>query len=430
MKKPTNKLFFLLCGAAIIALFAALMLGEITLRNFRRSLESERQARGSWVMADLEAAYGKNGIWNSEAAARNVVWALMLGVDVRLVDKSGEVLMDRDKALSTLPSLAGKKVPETFRTPPAGKKNYLTYPLFQGSKEIGHLEVAFLEMPEDRFIAETNRLLLISLVFLGGLTLVLGAIVLKSKSQPAVEPAEAGGDVAAPRRAVEKKPAVIPEAREDKGGTVLADAAEELRQPVGAMQGELENIMESAAPADKEQIESLYAETDRIKKILDGMEELAKAHASIQTLRKEPIELRPFLDRVIERTGASVEGKEIALRLECKDGLNLSADPNLLDRIMDNLLSNALKAVKESGTVTVTAEQKGAELTIGVRDTGTGIKPSAMPHLFERFFRGAGSGLGLGLSIVKELVDAHNGKVEVKSELGKGSSFVVRLPQS
>jgi signal transduction histidine kinase len=108
----------------------------------------------------------------------------------------------------------------------------------------------------------------------------------------------------------------------------------------------------------------------------------------------------------------------------------MSADPECLSGIMTNLLDNAVKAVKHDGTVTVSASEKGDQIAFAVKDTGCGIQRKALPHIFERFYRGSGDGIGLGLTIVKELVDACEGTIAVQSTRGKGSVFTVCIPRS
>jgi len=209
---------------------------------------------------------------------------------------------------------------------------------------------------------------------------------------------------------------------------LLSNVAHELRTPLGAMRGELEGMMDGLIPSDKEHLQSLYEETGRLRKMLDGMEELAQAQASVLTLRKQPVLLKPFLNNIIGRIERTVRDKNIRLKLECNDGLIIDADPDRLSQIVINLLDNALRAVKNEGTVTIHAAARGREVVLEVRDTGTGIKPEDLHFIFERFYRASEGGLGLGLAIVKELVEAHGGRIEVKSEYGKGCVFTVYLP--
>ena len=218
------------------------------------------------------------------------------------------------------------------------------------------------------------------------------------------------------------------EVQVQESSKLLSDTAGELRTSVGAIQEELEVMMDDDFPADKERIESLYDETDRITKILDGMEELAKAKKAGQSLQIKPIELQPFLNEVVEQARETVHAKDITFKLDCEPGLVLSADHDHLRRIMLNVLDNSLKAVSKSGSVIIAATRRDSEIVIMISDTGTGIRSRDLSHIFEPFYRGSGSGLGLGLAIVKELVNAHQGRIEVETKPGEGSVVTVHIP--
>jgi len=267
-------------------------------------------------------------------------------------------------------------------------------------------------------------LLLLAFVLLCGIAVVLTLVVARAAVSVAAKPApgrkavQRTGETGLPTPAGEADPSV----------RLLSDTAGELRTSLGAIQEELEDIMDDEAPADKEHMQSLFDETDRLKKIIEGMEQLSKAQALAHSLRKQSVELGPLLNTIIETTRLGAQGRDITFTLECEPGLTMTADPDCLSRIMGNLVDNAAKAVKDSGSVTLTVARTGDQMVFSVRDTGIGIRPKQLPHLYERFFRGAGSGIGMGLAIVKELVDACEGKIEVTTKAGEGSVFTVHIP--
>jgi two-component system sensor histidine kinase BaeS len=162
--------------------------------------------------------------------------------------------------------------------------------------------------------------------------------------------------------------------------------------------------------------------------MIEGIEELARAQASTLTLRKQSLALRHYLEGIMGRMTLSAQEKGVQLRLDCDEDVTVHADPEVLSRIVLNLLTNALKATGPGGEVTVRAEERGPDTALEVVDTGAGIDPKDLPFIFERFFRSSEGGLGLGLAIVKELVEAHGGTVKVQSDPGKGSTFTVALP--
>ena len=267
-------------------------------------------------------------------------------------------------------------------------------------------------------------LLVPAFVLLSGIAVVLTVVVARNAVSEATKPASGRRAV----QSIKEAGRLMPAAEADLSARLLSDTAGELRTSVGAIQEELEDIMDEETPADKEHMQSLFDETDRLKKIIEGMEQLSKAKALAHSLRKQSIDLGPLLNNIIEKTRLGAQGKDITVSLECEPGLTMTVDPDCLNRILGNLMDNAAKAVKNAGIVTLTVAQEGDQFVFSVTDTGIGIRPKQLPHLYERFFRGAGSGIGMGLAIVKELVDACGGKIEVKTKSGEGSVFTVHIP--
>ena len=209
---------------------------------------------------------------------------------------------------------------------------------------------------------------------------------------------------------------------------LTSNIAHELRTPISAVRGELEGMIDGLISADKEALQSLYTEIGRLKSILEGIEDLSQAEASSLTIRKVDLKLHHFLKSIAERFGKAFMDKGVTLELFCDDDAAASADPDKLSQIIINLLSNALKATEKGGRVWIRAMKDKAEVRIEVGDTGCGIRESDLPFIFERFYRVSKGGLGLGLTIVKELAEAQGGKIEVQSSYGKGSVFTLMLP--
>ncbi len=195
-----------------------------------------------------------------------------------------------------------------------------------------------------------------------------------------------------------------------------------------AKEEEAEALLDDALDAGDEDMQPRAGDADRLTTIVKGLDELARAQALGRALQKQPIELAPCLSNVIENTRSSVQDKNIVFNLECGSNLRLSIDPACLTGIMSNLVENAAKAVKKEGTVTVSAAAQDDHVVISVRDTGSGISRKALPHIFERFYRGSGNGIGLGLTIVQELAQACEATIKVETARGKGSVFTVCIP--
>ncbi|MFZ6007896.1 MAG: sensor histidine kinase [Nitrospirota bacterium] len=442
------KFLILLLSVSIIALLAALLLRELMIKDFREYLEGEIEDRVYWVMADLEGTYERYSGWNREVIGEDVIWALMLGFEIRIVDIDGNLVMNTEKALGTLSPLVKKRVMSISELRAAEKgSRFLPYPLFLKGKEIGLLEVRFLKpKKENVFIKRSNRFLIISLLGLGGVAVILSIIFSRRLTNPIKRLASAakaisdgnlksrvivsGNDEISELSATFNKMSKTLDMQESLRKKLISNTAHELRTPLGAIRGELEGMIDGVIPMNKEHLQSLYEETGRLKNILEGIEELSQAQASALSLIKQSIELKPFLKNIAERFSKLFIDKGILIELQCGNELMIYADPDRLSQIVVNLLSNALKATDKGGNVWISAGIKNSEAFIEVGDTGHGIKEKDLPFIFERFYKTSGEGLGLGLAIVKELVDAHEGRIEVKSEYGKGAVFTVYIPSS
>lgn len=440
------KFLFLLFAVSVIALSAAFILRELMIRDFREYLEGEREDRVYWITADLEASYAASGRWQSETTRRDAIWALMLGFEIRLLNKEDAVVIDTDHALRSLPLLIQQRIEELSAlqaTRDTGQ--FVPYPLFLHGKEIGRLEVRFLLPTREKvFIERSNTFLLAALGVLGGLAVILSIFVSGRLTRPLKKIASAAASISdgdfSKRVAVTtgdelgrlsetfNQMAKTLQTQELLRKKLISNVAHELRTPLTAIQGEIEGMMDGLIPTGTEQLQSLHEEAARLRKMLDGVEELTQAQASRLILKKKKIEMKPFLENLVERIGRPAVEKGIAVLLECKAGVTAHADPDRLSQIAINLLSNALKAVEGGGTVTVAAVRSGQGAVLEIRDSGIGIKGEDLPFVFERFYTASSGGLGLGLAIVRELVDAHGGTVTVKSTYGTGSVFTVRLP--
>jgi len=440
------KFLLLLISVVAIGLSATFLLRELMVKDFRVYLEGEREDRAYWVTAALESSYDTYSGWRQENVIENTVWAMMLGIEMKLFDADGKLVMDTDMAIDTLSPFVKKRVMAiSERRVKGGDSPFTPYALFLGGKQIGRLEVKFLHpQKEGVFVRRSNRFLLISLLALGGIAVLLSIIFSRKMTRPikaltsaaaAIEEGNlksrvrvSGDDEIGNLSAAFNRMAQKLEVQETLRKKLTSNIAHELRTPISAVRGELEGMMDGLISSDKEALQSLYAETGRLKNILDGIEDLSQAEASSMMIRKAHLHLRPFLKNITERFGKVFMDKGVALELLCEDNTAVNADPDKLSQIIINLLSNALKATEKNGRVWIKAIPEKNEVRIEIGDTGCGIRETELPFIFERFYRGSEGGLGLGLTIVKELAEAHGGKIAVQSSYGQGSVFTLILP--
>jgi heavy metal sensor kinase len=212
-----------------------------------------------------------------------------------------------------------------------------------------------------------------------------------------------------------------------------ADASHELRTPLTAMQTILNFIREKQrSPQEYRQaLDDLAEETDRLQALVEDLLQLARGERGLE-LNRETIDLATLLNDVADSLRALAENKQLTLNCSLPPSLIISGDMDLLIRLIVNLLDNAIKYT-ERGSITLSAEEKDAWALIKVADTGIGIPPEHLPHIFERFYTvessRSSSGTGLGLSIARQIVEAHGGRIEVQSEAHSGTTFTVHLPK-
>jgi heavy metal sensor kinase len=218
-----------------------------------------------------------------------------------------------------------------------------------------------------------------------------------------------------------------------------SDASHELRTPLAVMRGDIEIALrrERAPEEYKRVLTSNLEEIVRLSRLVEDLLMLARADSGRLELRREPFDLNKLCRQMIEYISplAQQKGQDLTYKAPGTGEINLNGDMQRIKQLLLNLLDNAIKYTDYGGVVTLGLKIENKDAVITVADTGRGIPPEDLPFIFERFFRKSKStsdrsatGFGLGLSIVKWIVDSHGGKIEAKSEVGKGTTFIVRFP--
>jgi heavy metal sensor kinase len=215
-----------------------------------------------------------------------------------------------------------------------------------------------------------------------------------------------------------------------------ADASHELQTPLTILRGEIEVALRSKRSPEEytDVLKSALEEIQRISSLVEGLLLLARSDAGMLKMDRAHVDLVLVAEEVLTRLDALASGKAVLLSLGEIEPLEVSGDLMHLRRLLLNLVENAIKYTAPGGTVLVTITRSGPSAVLAVRDTGRGISPEEQQKIFQRFYRSADArsqglgGSGLGLSIVKSIVEAHEGRIELESAPGEGSTFRVYLP--
>ncbi len=220
------------------------------------------------------------------------------------------------------------------------------------------------------------------------------------------------------------------EAEQARRESVLADVAHELRTPITVIRAQAEGIVDGVYSLDAEHMRPVLAATRTLEVLVDDLRTLALAETGSLQLRREAVEVAVLVQDTLATFAdvASAAGISLVADIQPR-GLTVEADPVRLGSVLRNLVGNALRHTDRGGAVTVRAVDRVDSIEISVRDNGRGIPPDLLPRVFDRFVKGPGSdGSGLGLAIVRDIVEAHGGKVDASSAPGEGTEVRLSLP--
>lgn len=216
----------------------------------------------------------------------------------------------------------------------------------------------------------------------------------------------------------------------------LADASHDLRTPLAIMKSESQVLLRTGSHDTKdfrEVIESNLEEIDTMSRLVDDLLIMARTEELPDKTTFEDVRISDLLEKVARKiSGRALEKHITFIHESVTDGV-VRGEPYQLERAFQNVLQNALNYTEEGGKITLTSSQKSGDYTISIRDTGVGISKKDLPYVFDRFFkashsRNEGSGSGLGLPIVRQIVERHGGTVTIESEEGVGTTVHMRFP--
>lgn len=460
-----DRLWLRLLLAASLALAlavgtVAVLTNRATSESFADYVEDVSAARAARAESVLSRHYQRNGTWAGAEPLIQLI-ADLSGQRVVLADATGTVVADSQQRLvgqRVQAGWAGDPVAITSKGAPVGSV-YLD-PLRPANR---------VDPRGQTFLATTNQYLLwaaavgllaalvVSLLLSRWLAAPLEALTHAARRMEQGElsqqiPVRIGGEIGELARAFNATAASLARL-EQLREQMVADIAHELRTPLTNIRGYLEAIQDGVAEPNAETLGILEHELTQLTRLVDDLQELALAEAGRLTLTRQDLDPAELVARELLALRPQAEAAGVELAASYAPELPIiSADGGRLGQALRNILRNALAHTPAGGRITVGVSAEGARsgrvgewerarfshsptLAIRVRDTGSGIAPDHLPRIFERFYRGDRSrarrglgGYGLGLTICRELIQAHGGQVSVESALGEGTEFTIRLP--
>ncbi|MBN1304670.1 MAG: HAMP domain-containing histidine kinase [Anaerolineales bacterium] len=218
---------------------------------------------------------------------------------------------------------------------------------------------------------------------------------------------------------------------------MTADIAHELRTPLTVIAGYVESMQDGVLPPSQERLSIIHSEVERLQLLVEDLRTLSRADAGKLNLNFQPLSPNGLLDQAAATYQHQAGKKHIFVNVDAWPNLpRIMADETRMIQVLGNLVSNALQHTPEGGKVTLQGRSEASRVMLSVSDTGPGISPEDLPHIFDRFYRADRSrneldgGSGLGLAIAKAYVDAHQGRISVVSQVGEGTTMVIELPVS
>ncbi len=301
---------------------------------------------------------------------------------------------------------------ETVEVAPGHKLRQVTVPIIYHQKLLGYLRVAHqwfeVDRPSQRLAVDLLGGALVMLVVIGGAGWFLAEIALK------------------PVRLAY-----------DQLKQFTADASHELRTPLAAIQTNVQVTLDQSRPSTEDYRQSLEVVerlTRRMGKLVNDLLFLARNEGRLAEEPQTTCDLNAILEQVVEEQQSLAQAAGLSLNLTATAALGMAGSPDQVSRLLTNLVGNALRYTPEGGQVQVYLFQDNNQAIIEVRDTGIGIAPQHLPHIFERFYRAdkararTEGGSGLGLAIAKAIVEYHGGEIRAESQLAKGTTLRVSLP--
>ncbi len=455
IKLSASYLFVALLLVVLISVAANVLLEK----QFKNYIIKQLDQRSNQYISVIGQQYSPENGWNSSLVENVGLTALEQGMILKVKDINGNTIWDATTHNGGLCTEMLNHMSKNMQSHyPDFKGGYQenSFPVSRNSVRIGTVNIGFygpfyFNDNDLAFITTLNKLLIgIGIISLM-LAVILGTYMSKRLSRPISRVINSAQQISkgyfsgridedsTTEEIIQLTTAVnnMAESLENQEALrkrMSADVAHELRTPIATLQSHMEAMVDGIWAADTERLKSCHEEIVRISKLVGNLETLARYESENLVLNKVVFDISELVQSIITNFEPEYLKKGIELEFY-GDAVKTYADRDKISQVIINLVSNSLKYTNPGGKVDVEIHEYEYECVIEVRDSGIGIPPEDLKYIFERFYRADKSrnrltgGSGIGLAIVKSIVEAHKGNVKVRSELNKGSEFTVILPK-
>ncbi|MDR1136635.1 MAG: HAMP domain-containing protein [Clostridiales Family XIII bacterium] len=428
-------------------------------RQFSAYMENQQRSKTGSIVDNLGLQYdAATGEWNIDSVYALGMLSLSDGYIIKVYDAAGEILWDAEnhemEQCEHLMASITRRMEEHGASGDFIVRDFL---LTRDGKKIGSVGISyfgpyFLSENDFGFINSLYYLLIIVCVTSLLLSFGAGVMLARRISRPVAKTADIATQIAAGNYDIrfesETKTTELYnlvssinhladalDAQKKLQRQLTADVAHELRTPLATLGTHLEAMIEGVWEATPERLVSCHEEIQRLGKMVVDLERLERAESDNLQLDKAPADLFALAHSVCDNFAGELTNKNLRLDIE-GEHVNVMIDKDRIRGVISNLMSNAVKYTPEGGRIKISVENAENAGNLVVEDNGEGIEASKLPFIFERFYRADTSrsrgtgGTGIGLAIVKSVVSAHGGSVDVQSKPDEGSRFTVTLPKA
>lgn len=455
-----TKLTVSFAATALICVILIGLFSNVQLEKHFKEYVLQNQLKENQDIVELIGSeVGRDGTWDMQSIEDVGAFALKRGLILQIKDKQGEMIWDSFMTLNENSRENMQGIVKVLMDQISDTKKEMTkkiYPILKDGEVVGTVEITFYgainyNEIDIHFVKTLNMVFLLVGLFSLALSMIVGLILSDRISRPIVRVIRKAQLIASGtygERSSERSStreisdlthsinnlAVTLQAQEKLRKRLTGDVAHELRTPLATLHSHMEAMIDGVWEPTTERLESCDEEIARIIRLVSDLEKLAHYENENLILNKTSFEAKDFLDHLFHAFEAEFAKLEITPVMDCDESY-MVADRDKLSQVFVNLISNALRFTPKGGIISICVKEDPHQINVTVTDTGQGISAQDLTHIFERFYRADVSrnrmtgGAGIGLALVKAIVEAHGGTIAVSSELNKGTQFRMHFPK-